>query len=238
MAMLSANVEKPLGTKWEELDQILSASPLDEQAVEQSTDGIFNTLRCAEHMSPHTYKTSRRSRCKAFADIPNPSLWNRYTTPDGHPSDRRLGIPLTCRIEGIPHIKLSVPILGLSTVKADHQVLKKDQSRLHPTWVSKRRRGSTRKSQRRRGVTVRMAQAKKPQNSQIGSNSFQSFGLVSDAKDSSAIVHGTRKRKSKGREYLRPVAKHLQSRGLDFLVVVKKKCCLDVVGRRNIRRMR
>jgi len=34
MAMLSVNLEKPLGTKWEELDQILSAPPLDEQAAE------------------------------------------------------------------------------------------------------------------------------------------------------------------------------------------------------------
>lgn len=209
--MLSANLEQPLETKWEELDQILSASPLDEQAVEQSTDGIFNTLRCA-NICRLTPIKPRRSGCKAFANIPNPSLGNRYTTPDGHPSDRRLSIPLTCRVEGIPHIKLSVPMLGLSSVKADHQVLKKDQSKLHPTWVSKRRRGSTRKSQRKTGVTVRMVQARKPpQGSQIGSNSFQSFGLVSDAKDSSAIVHGTRERERKGRECLRLVAKHLQS---------------------------
>lgn len=212
--MLSANLEMPIGTKREELDQIIPAMPPDEQAVEQSTDSIFNTLRCAEHMSPHIYKTSRRPGCKAFANIPNLSLGNGYIIPDEHTSDRRLSIPLTCRVEGIPHIKLSVPILGLSTVKADHQVSKKDQSKLHPTWISKPRRGSIRKSQRKTGGTVRMAQAKTPpQDFQIGSNLFQSFGLVSGEKDSSAILHGTRKRKRKrkGRDCLRPAAKHLQS---------------------------
>lgn len=210
--MLSANLEKPIGTKKEELDQFISAPPLDEQAVKQSTEDISNTLRCAEHMSPHTYKTPRRPGRKAFTNIPSPSLGNGHITVDEHPSDRRLGIPLTYPVEGIPHIKLSVPILGLSTVKADHQVSKKDQSKLHPAWVSKPRRGSTRKSQLKTGVMIRMTQAKiPPQDFQIGSNSFQPFELVSVEKDSSPIFHGTRKRKREGRDFLRPAAKHLQS---------------------------
>ncbi|EWZ42232.1 hypothetical protein FOZG_07238 [Fusarium oxysporum Fo47] len=212
MAMLSANLEKPIGTKKEELDQFISAPPLDEQAVEQSTEDISNTLRCAEHMSSHTYKTPRQPGRKAFTNIPSPSLGNGHITVDEHPSDRRLGIPLTYPVEGIPHIKLLVSILGLSTVKADHQVSKKDQSKLHPTWVSKPRRGSTRKSQLKTGVMIRMTQAKiPPRGFQIGSNSFQSVELVSVEKDSSPIFHGTRKRKREGRDFLRPAAKHLQS---------------------------